>query len=108
MIFFADRSTYFCCIFVLDGCFAHQIYFSLLYFSVRWMFCSQIHKHSEEQKKKVATFLRFFIFLPYLDECFALISTYFCCIFVLDESFAIRSTFLGCIFLFEDVLLSDS
>ena len=52
-------------------------------------------------QKKVATFLRFFVFLPYLDECFALISTYFCCIYVLDECFALRFTFLGCIFSFE-------
>ena len=49
---FALKYTYFCCIFVLDGCFAPQIYFYVLYFSVRWMFCSQIHEHSEEHKKR--------------------------------------------------------
>jgi len=89
----------FCWISSFDLDFALKSTLYLFYFCVALMFCSQNHEQREEHKK-VTTFLRFFVLLPYLTNilcCISLLgdvllSDLLCIsfIFVLDWCFALR------------------
>ena len=89
----------FCCISLLDECFALRSTIYFFYFCFGLMFCFEIHEHHEEHTKG-NNFSAVFRSLPYLtsficyiylfDGCFTFRSTIFCCISVLDQCFALR------------------
>ena len=89
----------FCCISLLDGCFALKSTLYFFYFCFGLMFCFEIHEHREEHQegnnfstifRSLPYLISFICYIYLLDECFTLRSTLFCCISVLDWCFALR------------------